>query len=102
LPLRVVLQMPCSHIPGGVAGPLEVLVRPVDLGLGGAGGVERGACGPVEEDVVAVIRGGLSHGSKGCRGEGILVDQVRAGGCGGPSQAPSPGTDNECGWTMHP
>jgi hypothetical protein len=70
----VVLQVPCGHIAGGVACPLEVAVRLVDLDLGGAGGVERGACGPREEHVVAVFRGGgLSHGSGGCLGEGSSI-----------------------------
>ena len=63
-PRPVVLHVPGGHIAGGVASQLEVAVRPVDLGLGGAGGVERGTRGPVNEHVVAVIRGGgISHGS---------------------------------------
>ena len=66
--------MPCSHVPGGVSNPLEVAVRPKDLCLGGAGGVERGAGGPVKKHVVGVFRGGrFSHGSGNCQGEGSSI-----------------------------
>jgi hypothetical protein len=36
-------QVPGRHIPVAVAGSTEVEVRPVDLGLGGAGGIKGGA-----------------------------------------------------------
>ena len=51
-------QVPGCHVSGGMASPLEVAVGPVDFGLGGAGGVQRGAGGPVQEHVGAV---GVSH-----------------------------------------
>ena len=62
----MVPQLPGGHIAGALAGLLELLVRPMDLQLRGAGGVERAARIPVEEHVVAGIRGQrLGHGSAG-------------------------------------
>ncbi|MEY4354858.1 MAG: hypothetical protein RLZZ609_3099 [Cyanobacteriota bacterium] len=54
------------HIAGALAGLLELLVRPMDLRLRGAGGVERAARIPVQEHVVAGVRGQrLGHGTAG-------------------------------------
>ncbi len=72
LPLLVMPQVPGRHIARALAGLLELLIRPMDHRLRGAGGVERGARIPVEEHVVAgVRRHGLGHGSAGhqCAGE---------------------------------
>jgi hypothetical protein len=46
-------QVPCRHVATGAACPLQPLVRPVDLRLGSAGGVARGARLAVEQHVVA-------------------------------------------------
>ena len=45
-------QVPRRHIPVAVAGSTEVEVCPVDLGLGGAGGVESGAGVAVQEHII--------------------------------------------------
>jgi hypothetical protein len=64
-------QVPRRHIPIAIPGSPEVEVRPVDLGLGGAGGVEGGAGVAVQEHVIAGFWGvEISQGSGGCRGEG--------------------------------
>ncbi len=44
----MVPQMPGRHIARALAGLLELLIRPVDLCLRGAGGVERAARIPVQ------------------------------------------------------
>jgi len=71
---RPMPQMPCRHVAGWMAGPLEVAIGPMDLGRRGAGAVEGHAGGPVEEHVIGVFRGGrFSHGSGGCRGKSSFI-----------------------------
>ena len=67
----MVPQVLGGHIAGALAGLLELLVRPVDLRLRGACGVEGGAGVPVQEHVVAGFCGvEISYGSGGYLGEG--------------------------------
>ena len=75
-------QVPGRHIPVAITGSTEVEVGPVNLGLGGAGGVERRAGLPVQEHVVAGFWGvEISHGSGGCRGEGSPTGYPERLGC---------------------
>jgi hypothetical protein len=80
----MVPQVPGGHIAGALAGLLELLVRPVDLQLRGAGGVERGAGIPVEEHVVAGVCGQrLGHGSAGHQCAGGRQARAELGSQGG-------------------
>jgi hypothetical protein len=60
----LVSQVPGRDVERTLASPFEVLIRPVDLRLRGAGGVVRAARIPVQEHVVAGFWGvEISHGS---------------------------------------
>jgi hypothetical protein len=84
LPPWLVPQVPGRHIAGVLAGLLELLIRPVDLRLRGAGGVERAARIPVQEHVVAGVRGQrLGHGSAGHRCAGGRQARAELGSQGG-------------------
>ena len=72
--------MPGGHIAVAVSGPPQVGVGPVDLRLGGTGGVQRHAGIPVQEHIVGPRlliqdRGGLGHGSAG---PAVVPEQGRA------------------------
>jgi len=57
-----VRQVPGRHIAVSVARSPEVEVRPMDLRLSGAGGIEGGAGVAVKEHVIPVLLAGLNGG----------------------------------------
>ena len=66
-------QVPRRHVPAGASGPLQALVGPVDLRLGGAGGVAGGAGVAMEEhDLNRLLEGreGLGELRHGARESG--------------------------------
>jgi len=74
-------QVPRRHVARALPGPLQVLIRPVDLSGCGPGGVERRAGDPVEQHVVTGVRGEwLGHGASSHRRAGGR--KARAGSTG--------------------
>ena len=55
-------QVPCRHIAIAIPRSPEIEVRPVDLSLGSAGGIEGGAGVAVQEHVIPSRLAGLSEG----------------------------------------
>jgi hypothetical protein len=80
-------QVPRRHVARVLPGPLQVLVGPMDLGWRSPGGVERKAGVPVEQHIVAGIRGEwLGHGASSHRSAGGRKARAPSTGKRDPTQ----------------